>query len=113
MAWQVFLVCPGIDLQSCAIEDILQFLNFVQVEQLQIKFVPSMDMPRLYSFVTHRICCSLAYGIKISLVPQDQCSLNINTTSSQFLDSIYYKRAIIGQILTILNKTSLFPVTSL
>ena len=113
MGWQVFLVCPGIDLQSCAIEDILQFLNFVQVEQLQIKFVPSMDMPRLYSFVTHHICCSLAYGIKIFLVPQDQCSLNINTTSSQLLDSTCYKRAIIGQTLTILNKTSLFPVSSL
>ena len=67
--WQVFLVCPGIDLQSCAIEDILQFLNFVQVEQLQIKFLPSMDMTILYSFVTHHICCSLAYSIKISLVP--------------------------------------------
>ena len=50
------------------VEDILQFLNFVQVEQLQIKFVPSMDMTKLYSFVTHHSCCSLAYSIKISLV---------------------------------------------
>ena len=95
------------------VEDILQFLNFVQVEQLQIKFVPSMDMTKLYSFVTHHSCCSLAYSIKISLVPQDQYSLNINTTSSQLLDSTYYKRAIIGQILTIFNETSLFPFTSL
>ena len=39
-----FLVCPGIDLESGTIDDILQFLNFVQVGQLQIKFVPSMDM---------------------------------------------------------------------
>ena len=44
--WQVFLVCPGIDLESSTIEDILQFLNFVQVGQLQIKFVPSMDMTK-------------------------------------------------------------------
>ena len=65
-----------------------------------------------FCFVTH-ICCSLAYDIKISLVPQDQYSLNINTTSSLLLDSTYYKRAIIGQTYTILNKTSLFPVTSL
>ena len=111
--WQVFLVCPGIGLQSRAIEDILQVLNFVQVYQLQIKFVPSVDMTKLYSFVVHHICCSLAYGIKISLLTQDQYSLNINTTSSQLLDSTYYKRAIIGQTLTIFNKTSLFPVTSL
>ena len=83
----------------------------MQVEQLQIKFVPSMDMPRLYSFVTHHICCSLAYSIKISLVPQDQCSLNINTTSSQLLDSTYYKRAIIGQ--TILFQTKLLYFQSL
>ena len=113
MVGKFFLVCPGIDLQPCAIEDILQFLNFVQMDQLQIKFVPSMDMMELYSFVTHHICCSLAYGIKIALLTQDQYSLNIKTTSSQLLDSTYYKRAIIGQTLTIFNKTSLFPVTSL
>ena len=77
------------------------------MEQLKIKFVPSMDMTKLYSFVTHHSCCSLAYSIKISLVPQDQYSLNINTTSSQLLDPTYYKRAIIEQTLTIFNKTFL------
>ena len=92
---------------------IYSIYNFVQVEQLQIKLVPAIDMTKVYSFVTHHICCSLAYGIEISLVPQDQYSLNINTTSSQLLDLTDYKRAITGQILTILNKTSLFPVTSL
>ena len=64
-------------------------------------------------FCDTRYLLFFALGIKISLVPQGQCSLNINTTSSQLLDSTYYKRAIIGQTLTILNKTSLFPVTSL
>ena len=41
------LVCPGIDLESPAIEDNYQFLNFVQVEQLQMKFAPSVDMTKL------------------------------------------------------------------
>ena len=71
------------------------------------------------SFVTHHIiCCYLAHDITIYLygifsTTRSKLSPNINTTSSQLFDSTYYNRAIIEQTLTIFNKTSLFPVTSL
>ena len=117
--WQVFLVCPGIDLESCAgylgHSSLSKFCSSgAAIDQICSFNGHDETIICTTSFAIHHIiCCSLAYGIMISLVPQDQYSLNINTTSSQVLDPTYYKIAIIGETLTIFNKTSLFPITSL
>ena len=123
-SWQDFLVCPGIDLKSCA-----AYLRHSLISKFCASGAPTdqicsfngHDETIIYttSFVTHHIiCCSLAYCIMIHLysifrTTRSILSLNINTTSSQLFDSTYYKRAITEQTLTIFNKTSLFPVTSL
>ena len=79
-----FLVCSGIDLESCAgylrQSSLSEFCASGSVID-QICSFNGHDETIIYttSFVIHHtICCSLAYGI-ISLVPQDQYSLLILT----------------------------------
>ena len=75
--WQVFLVCPGIDLESCAgylkHSSLFKFCaSGAAVDQ--ICSFNENDETLIYttSFVIHHIIfCSLAYNIMISLVPKD------------------------------------------
>ena len=105
----MFIWLAGIDFESCAgylrHSSLSKFcVSGAAVDQICCFNGHDETISYTTSFVIHHIiCCSLTYGIMISLI----ISLNIKTTSSQLLlDPTYYKRAIIGQTLAISNKTS-------